>query len=144
MQLFDQNILTLNNIRIFLFWKEYYWRFNFWDFRVFNTNLIFEFHRNKMSWCKTLKTRTFNPIFFHFCLFHFLDGKFIFYIYFFWICNVFFAFITPYTWQYLIAYNNILWKVIVILHISLQPDWVNIWYFKLRLLDLTEFMDWNI
>ena len=26
----------------------------------------------------------------------------------------------------------------------LQPDSVNLWYFKLRLLDLTEFKVWNI
>ena len=28
--------------------------------------------------------------------------------------------------------------------ISLQPDGANLWYFKLRILDLTEFMVWNI
>ena len=28
--------------------------------------------------------------------------------------------------------------------ISLQPDGVNLWYFKLRLLDLTEIIVWNV
>ena len=32
----------------------------------------------------------------------------------------------------------------LLIPISLQPDVVNLWYFKLRLFDLTEFIVWNI
>ena len=31
----------------------------------------------------------------------------------------------------------------LLIPISLQPDSVKLWYFKLRLLDLTEFIVWN-
>ena len=34
-------------------------------------------------------------------------------------------------------------KLNFVITISLEPDDVNLWYFKLRLFDLTEFIGWN-
>ena len=56
-------------------------------------------------------------------------------------------FLNAYVWSFKFAFQ-MNWVLVTnsnfVIHISLQPDGVNLWYFKLRLLDQKELTVWNI